>query len=103
MLLRNGVYPYEYMDSWKKFDETVLPPKKAFYSDLNLEDTGDEDYIHAQKVGDVFEINNLGEYHDLYSESDTLLLADVFENFRNMCLEKYQLDSAYFVSAQRQG
>ena len=103
MLLRNGVYPYEYMDIWKKFDETVLPPKKAFYSDLNLEDTGDEDYIHAQKVGDVFEINNLGEYHDLYSQSDTLLLADVFENFRNMCLEKYQLDSAYFVSAQRQG
>ena len=54
------------MDSWEKFDETVLPPKKAFYSNLHLEDISDEDYVHAQKVWDVFEINNLGEYHDLY-------------------------------------
>ena len=66
MFLRKGVYPYEYMDSWEKFDETVLPPKKAFYSNLDLEDISDEDYVHAQKVWDVFEINNLGEYHDLY-------------------------------------
>ena len=98
MLLRKGVYPYEYMNSWEKFDETALPPKEAFYSNLNLEDISDEDYAHAQKVWDVFEINNLGEYHDLYVQSDTLLLADVHENFRNMCLEKYQLDSAFFVS-----
>ena len=99
MLLRKGVYPYENIGGWEKFDETTLPPKKAFYSNLNLEDISDEDYAHAQKVWDVFEINNLGEYHDLYVQSDTLLLADVYENFRNMCLEKYQLDSAYFVSA----
>ena len=99
MLLRKGVYPYENMGSWEKFDETTLPPKKAFYSNLNLEDISHEDYAHAQKVWDVFEINNLGEYHDLYVQSDTLLLADVYENFRNMCLEKYQLDSAYFLSA----
>ena len=99
LLLRKGIYPYEYMDSWEKFDETTLPPKEAFYSNLNLEDISDEDYAHAQKVWDVFEINNLGEYHDLYVQSDTLLLADVYENFRNMCLEKYQLDSVYFVSA----
>ena len=65
---------------------------------VNLEDISDEDYAHAQKVWDVFEINNLGDYHDLYVQSDTLLLADVYENFRNMCLEKHQLDSAYFVS-----
>ena len=99
MLLRKGVYPYEYMDSWEKFDETALPPKKDFYSNLNLENISDEDYVHAQKVWDVFKIKNLGEYHDLYVQSDTLLLADVYENFRNMCLEKYQLDSVYFVSA----
>ena len=99
MLLRKGVYPYEYMDSWGKFNETILPTKKAFYSNLNLEDISNEDYLHSQKVWDVFKIKDLGGYHDLYGQSDTLLLADVYENFRNMCLEKYQLDSAYFVSA----
>ena len=87
------------MDSWEKFDETALPPKEAFYSNLNLEDVSDEDYVHAQKVWDVFEIKNPGKYHDLYVQSDTLLLADVFENFRNKCLEKYQFDPVYFVSA----
>ena len=92
LLLRKGVYPDEYMDNWRKFDENTLRPKEAFYSNLNLEDISDEDYAHAQKVWDVFEINNLGEYHDLYVQSDTLLLADVYENFRNMCLEKYELD-----------
>ena len=99
MLLRKAVYPYEYTDSWEKFDETTLPPKEAFYSNLNLEDFSDEDYEHAQKVWDVFETRNRGEYHDLYLQSDTLLLADVFENFRNMCLEIYELDPTYFVSA----
>ena len=99
MLLRKGVYPYEYMDSWEKFNETVLPPKKAFYSNLSIEDISDEDYAHAQKVSDVFEIKNLGEYHDLYVQSDTLLLTDVYENFRNMCLDKCELDPVYFISA----
>ena len=74
LLLRKGVYPYKYMDSWEKFNETVLPPKKDFYSNLNLGDISGEDYKHAQKVWDVFEIKNLGEYHDLYVQSDTLLL-----------------------------
>ena len=100
LLLRKGISPYEYMDSWEKFDETTFPPKGAFYSNLNLEDISDEDYAHAQKVWHVFEIKNLGEYHDLHVQSDTLLLADVFENFRNMCLEIYELDTIYFVSAQ---
>ena len=73
---------------------------EAFYSNLNLEDISDGDYAHAQKVWDVFEINNRGEYHDLYVQSDTLLLlADVFKNFRNMCLDIYGLDLIYFVSA----
>ena len=70
------------MDNWEKFDETTLPPKEAFYSNLNLEDISDEDYAHAQKVWDVFEIKDRGKYHDLYAQSDTLLLADVFENCR---------------------
>ena len=84
MLLRKGVYPYEYMDSWEKFDETTLPPKEAFYNNVNLEDISDQDYAHAQKVWGVFEIKNVGEYHDLYVQSDRLLLSDIFENFRNM-------------------
>ena len=99
LLLRKGVFPYEYMDSWEKFNENTLPSKEAFYSNLNLEDISDEDYAHAQKVWDVFKIKNLGEYHDLYVQSDTLLLADIFENFRNMCLNIYELDPVYFVSA----
>ena len=99
LLLRKGIYPHEDMDNWEKFDETTLPPKEAFYSNLNLEDISDEDYAHAQKVWDVFEIKNRVEYHDLYVQSDTLLLADVFENFRNMCLEIYDLDPVYFLSA----
>ena len=98
-MLRKGVYPYEYMDSWERFDETSLPNKKAFYSELNLEDITDKDYEHAQKVWEVFEIKNLGEYHDLYVQSDTLLLADVFENFRDKCIEIYELDPAHFLSA----
>ena len=98
LLLRKGVYPYEYIDSWEKFDETPLPPKKAFHSNLNLEDISNEGYAHAQNIWDVFEINNLSEYHDLYVKSDTLLPADVYENFRNICLDKYKLNSVYFLS-----
>ena len=94
MLLRKGIYPYEYVDTWEKIDETVLPPKKAFYSDLNLENITDEDYVHAQKVWDAFKIKNIGEYHDLYAQSDTLLW-----NMWNMCLDIYELDPVYFVSA----
>ena len=86
------------MDSWEKFDETRLPPKEAFYSNLNLEDISNEGYVYARKVWDVFEIKNLGEYHNLYAQTDTLLLADVFENFRNKSLEIYGIDPTYFVS-----
>ena len=99
LLLRKDVYLYEYMDSWERFNETSLPPKKSFYSELNLEDISDKDYLHAQKVWDVFEIRNLGEYHDLYVQTDTLLLADVYEKFRDKCIEIYGLDPSYFLSA----
>ena len=98
LLLQKGACHYEYMDSCEKFDEIILPPKEVFYSNLNLEDISDEDYAHAQKVWDVFKIKNLGEYHNLHAQSDTLFLADVFENFRNKCLEIYELDPVYFVS-----
>ena len=99
LLLRKGVYPYEYMDSWERFNETSLPDKKVFHSKLNLEDITDEDYAHAQKVWQVLEIKNLGEYHDLYVQSDTLLLADVFENFTNKIIEIYELDPAHFLAS----
>ena len=98
LLLRKGVYPYEYMDSWEKFNETSLPIKKDFYSHLNMEDIEDIDYRHGNNVFNNFKLNNLGDYHDLYVQSDTLLLADVFENFRDMCLKEYELDPAHFLS-----
>ena len=89
------------MNSWEKFDETSLLPKEDFYSELNLECISDEDYVYTQKVWEIFEINNRGEYHNLYLQSDTLLLADMFENFRNMCLDIYGLDPIHFVTAPR--
>ena len=98
MLLRKGVYPYEYIDEWDKFNEKVLPGKDSFYSNLTLENISEIDYAHANNVFKKFNINNLGEYHDLYVRSDILLLADIFENFRQSCLKNYELDPAHFVS-----
>ena len=98
LLLRKGVYPYDYMDNWERFDETSLPDKESFYSSLYMENNDDIDYIHGNNVFKKFKLKNLGEYHDLYVQSDTLLLADVFENFRNMCIKVYELDRAHFLS-----
>ena len=98
LLLRKGVYPYEYMDNWERFDETPLPNKESFYSSLNMENIDDIDYRHGNNVFKKFKLKNLGEYHNLYVQSDTLLLADVFENFRNMCIKVYELDPAHFLS-----
>ena len=97
LLLRKGVYPYEYMDNWQRFDETSLPDKEAFYSNLNMEDITDFDYRQEKTVFEYLINKNLGDYHDLYIQSDTLLLAD--ENFRNMCIKVYELDPAHFLSA----
>ena len=97
-LLFKGVYPYEYMDGWNEFNEKVLPSKESFYSSLTMEDISETNYAHANNVFKKFNINNLGEYHDLYVRSDPLLLADIFENFRQSCLENYELDPAHFVS-----
>ena len=98
LLLRKGVYPYEYMDNWERFNETLLPNKESFYSNLNMENIEDIDYGHGNNVFKILKLNNLGEYHDLYVQSYTLLLADVFEKFRNKCLEVYELDPAHFLS-----
>ena len=97
LLLRKGVYPYEYMDDWERFDETSLPNKESFYSNLNMGNIEDIDYRRGNNVFKTSKLKNLGEYHDLYVQSDTLLLADVFENFRNTCLKVYELDPAHFL------
>ena len=89
------------MDSWKKFDETSIPPKEAHYSKVNAEGITDADYTHVQKVWEGFEIKNQGGYHDLYVQCNSLLLADVFENFRDKFIEIYGLDSGHFLSAPR--
>ena len=98
LLLRNGVYRYEYVDSWERFNETSLLPKKDFYSELNLEDITDKDYNHAQKMFKEF-CTEIGDYHDLYVQCDTLFLADVFEKLRDTRIDIYGLDPSYFLSA----
>ena len=99
LLLKKGIYPYEYMDSWERFNETSLPDKEAFYSNLYMEDITDVNYKHVKKVFKNLMNKNLSEYHDLYVQTDTLLLADVFENFRNIYIKVYELDPAHFLSA----
>ena len=98
LMVRKGVYPYDYMDSFDKFKQK-LPTKKEFHSVLNNEHISDEDYKHAQNVWEVFSLKNMGEYHDLYLTSDVLLLADVFENFRKTCLEYYKLDPCHYFTS----
>ena len=95
LVTRKGVYPYEYMDSFERFDETCLPPPEAFYSSLSDEGISEEDYKHAQEVWDTFDCRNIGDYHDLYLRSDVFLLADVFENFRKTAISTYGLDPAH--------
>ena len=99
LLLRKGVYPYEYIDSWERFNETSLPDKEALYSNLSMEDITAVDYKHAKRVFKNLSNKNVGDYHDFYVQSDTLLLPYVFENFRNMCIKVYELDPANFLSA----
>ena len=86
------------MDNCERFDEMSLPSNESFYSNLNMENIDDIDYRHGNNVFKRFKLKNLGEYHDLYVQSDTLLLADLFENFRNTCLKVYELDPAHFLS-----
>lgn len=99
LLLRKGVYPYEHVDSFERFDERQLPPKEAFYSQLTREHIDDADYQHGQKIWSAFRCQTLGEYHDIYLRTDVLLLADVFETFRNTSMQNYDLDPANYFSA----
>ena len=85
LLLRKVVYSYEYMDDWKKFNETTLSEKEEFYVNLNMKNITEEDYIHIKSVSKDFEIKKLVEYHDLYLKSNNY----VFENFRKVYLQNY--------------
>ena len=98
LLTEKGVYPYDYMDSWEQFSETHLPPKESFYSKLTGTHISDKDYERANNVWEHFKIKNMGEYHDLYLQTDVFLLADVFENFRTMCIDYYGLDPAHYYT-----
>ena len=99
LLLRKRVYLYEYMDSWERFDEILLPRKEDFHSSLNMENITSVNYRHTERVFKKFNNEKLDDYHDLYVQCDTLLLADVFENFRHKCIEIFELDSANFLNA----
>ena len=99
LLTRKRVYPYEYINSWDRFEKTQLPPISAFYSNLNMSSISEKDYQHAQRVWKEFGIHNLGDYHDLYLRTDVVLLAIVLEAFRDTCLKHYKLDPAHFCTS----
>ena len=99
LTLRKGVYPYDYIDSFDKLNETQLPPKDAFFSKLNDKDINEENYQHAKNVWKTFNMKTFREYHDLYLKLDVLLLADVFENFRDVCIKNYGLDPAWYYTS----
>ena len=99
LMKEKGVYPYDYMDSFSKFNDIQLPRRENFYSLLTDEDISDDDYSHTQDVWKTFQLKNMGEYHDLYLRSDILLLADVFQNFRKTCLTYYGLDPPHYLSS----
>ena len=97
LLKRKGVYPYDYMECFERLSETTLPPIESFYSELNK--SGIYEDTHAQNVWETFEMETLQDYHDLYLKTDVLLLADIFENFRDVCQENYGLDPAWYYTA----
>ena len=99
LLIRKGVYPYEYVPSWDNFEETKLYPKEDFYSKLNMSDIRDENYEHAQQIWKGFDMKNFGECHDLYLKTDVILLSNMSETFKNTCLKHYSLDPAHFYTS----
>ena len=99
LLIRKGIYPYQYMDDWNRFKETALHPKEVFYSKLSMSGVSNQDYEHARRVWTEFDLKDLGEYHDLYLKADVILLADVFKAFRKVCLDNHGLDPAHFYKA----
>ncbi|XP_039287836.1 uncharacterized protein LOC120352187 [Nilaparvata lugens] len=99
LVSRKGVFPYDYCDSWQRLEETLLPPKEAFFSKLVDRSVSSDDYEHAQTVWNQFSCRTLGEYSDLYLKTDVLLLADVFESFRDVCMKTYDLDCAHYFTS----
>ena len=99
LLLRKGVFPYDWFDSFNRLSADHLPPKEAFHSVLNDSEISEEDYLHAQNVWETFKMKTMRDYHDLYLKSDVLLLSDVFENFRDVCLDNYRLDPIFYYTA----
>ena len=99
LLLRKGVFPYDYMNGWDKLKETRLPPREEFFSILKQEECSPEDYEHAQNIWKKFGCNTMKDYQDLYLKTDVLLLADVFENFRILSMKNYRVDPAHYVSS----
>ena len=99
LLKRKGVYPYEWLDSVERLNETHLPPKSAFFSKLSGEGISEEDYKHAEEVWKAFEMETMRDYHNLYNKTDVLLLSDVFENFRKVCKKNYDLDPCWYYTA----
>ena len=99
LVKRKGVYPYDYMDCFEKLSETCLPPIECWYSKLNDANISENDYTHANEVWDTFRMKTMKDYHDLYLKTDVLLLTDVFESFRDVCLEHYKLDPAWYFTA----
>ena len=99
LLTRKGVYPYEYINTWGRFEETQLPPINAFYSNLNMSSISEDDYQCAQRVLKEFGIQNLGDYQDLYLQTDVVLFSNVFEAFTDTFLEHYKLDPAHFYTS----
>jgi hypothetical protein len=99
LLTRKGVYPYDYVNKWSVFKEKKLPAHEKFYSTLAMSNITEEEYLHAQNVWKTLEIEDMGEYHDIYLATDVMLLADVFEQFRITCMESYGLDPLHYVTA----
>jgi hypothetical protein len=99
LLLKKGVYRYEWVDSVERFNETQLPPKEAFYSQLNGAGLSDEEYEHARKVWEAFNCKTLRDCHNLYNIVDVLQLADIFESFRDVCMKNYKLDPTWYYAA----
>ena len=99
LIKQKGFYPYEYMNTEEKFNDTKLPPREVFYSKLSGKGISEKDYKHACNVWNTFKMKTFKDYHKLYNETDVLLLADVFENFRNLCLKIYGLDPVYYYTA----
>ena len=98
LVSRKGIYPYEFMDGFEKFEKRQLPKKTSFFSRLNQEKVSEENYQRALKVWEEFSLQNMGEFHDLYLKTDVLLLADVMESFRKLCEKHYELDPAHFFT-----